>query len=56
MYLTQSTMNTCLDKEKKLVSSWMVSMLKNVSGGKIESNGHVQNSSRKVSFVERIWF
>ena len=48
-----STISTCLDKEKKVVSSWVVSMLKNVSGGKIESNGHVAKlSSRKVSFVD----
>lgn len=48
-----STMCTCLDKEKKFISSWIVSMLRNVSGGKIESDKHVAKlSSRKVSFVD----
>lgn len=48
-----STMCTCLDKEKKFISSWIVSMLRNVSGGKIESDKHVAKlTSRKVSFVD----
>lgn len=48
-----STMCTCLDKEKKFVSSWLVSMLRNTSCGRIESDKHVAKlSSRKVSFID----
>ena len=49
-----STLSSCLDKEKKQISSWMVSMLRNVSTGKIESDKSVAKlTSRKVTSINQ---
>lgn len=48
-----SNICTCLEKEKKLVSSWMVSMIRDSENGRIESKDKIAKlSSRKVSFVD----
>jgi CRISPR/Cas system-associated exonuclease Cas4 (RecB family) len=48
-----STMTGCLDKEKKLVSSWMTSMIQNTGDGKIESDKSIAKlTSRKVTSVD----
>lgn len=52
VYGMVSTLASCLDKEKKQISSWMVSMLRNVSTGKIESDNSVAKlTSRKVTSI-----
>lgn len=51
-YNKVSVIATCADKEKKLISSWLVSMLNNVSTGKIDTGKNVVKlTSRKIPSV-----
>lgn len=51
-YNNASNISTCIDKEKKLISSWLVSMLNNVSTGKIDTGKSVVKlTSRKMPSV-----
>lgn len=53
VYNAVSTMSTNIDKEKKLISSWLVSILRGVSSGVISSDKSVAKlSSRKMTKIK----
>lgn len=53
VYNALSNMSTCIDKEKKIVGSWLVSMLGKISSGTIETpTATAKLTSRKISYIK----